>query len=186
MPKTLPIQMVRTRGSQDVFKKEASGSNDIPNWITDKVVRKNAKIILERLDSLNALFEEKEASNQENLPILLTAYLYKLATAKSHRKSTRSIFNLRGKPNIIGLENINQLIVKIENRTDLNQIKRNLNGYNTQSMSKEKRSGIASIVDLKLFTPIMHKDDLIGKTVKVKLVDYQKCNSSSKHNKRLS
>lgn len=39
MDKTRPIQIVKTRGSQDLFKKEGSGGGK-PKWATPQAIRK--------------------------------------------------------------------------------------------------------------------------------------------------
>ena len=52
MAKTFPIQVVKTRGKQDIFKKEAGGSNELPDWVNDDAVRVNSSIIISQLNDL--------------------------------------------------------------------------------------------------------------------------------------
>ena len=53
MAKTLPIQLVKTRKNQDEFLKEAGGSNDLPKWATEQVIRENSvRLVNVELNSL--------------------------------------------------------------------------------------------------------------------------------------
>ena len=41
MTKELPIQIVELRQNQDDFKPEGGGGNQLPQWVTDTVVKQN-------------------------------------------------------------------------------------------------------------------------------------------------
>lgn len=168
--KKLPIQLVKTRGEHDIFKKEAGGGNDIPVWVDNITVEKNASVIMTALNSLDSVFQENE-DRYDFLPVLMTATLHEKATAKSYRSSTRSIFDRKEKRNVIGVGSQGKLIIKIDNKKDLTAIKHNLKGYNTPLMSKDKRVGIAAIINLEKFVPDVD-NGLSSKNIKVKLVDY--------------
>jgi len=80
--KELPIQLVKTRGEYDIFKKEASGGNDIPSWVNNVTVEKNASVIIAALNSLDSVFQKNEEMS-DSLPVLMTATLHEQATAIS-------------------------------------------------------------------------------------------------------
>ena len=56
MAKTLPIQLVKTRKNQDEFLKEAGGSNDLPKWATEQVIRENSVRLVNALDNISSHF----------------------------------------------------------------------------------------------------------------------------------
>lgn len=80
MAKTFPIQVVKTRGKQDIFKKEAGGSNELPDWVNDDAVRVNSSIIISQLNDLEGELERK-MKEKTPVPILMTATLHEKATA---------------------------------------------------------------------------------------------------------
>ena len=90
--KKLPIQLVKTRGTKDVFKKEGS-SGDLPKWVTTETVRTNAQSMLITLREVSKIFDDKN----RRLPVLLTATLNKKATAKTYRPNVRSVFDNKKK-----------------------------------------------------------------------------------------
>lgn len=168
MAKTLPIQIVKTRGEQDIFKKEAGGS-DLPDWIDEQTIRTNSENILFQLNQLESEFEMRQ---EVQVPILMTVKLHERATAKSYRSSTRAIFDSAEKRNIIGMDSVSNLIVKIANRNVIEQIKSNIIGTPGRDISKDKKCGIASVIDFKKYVPSCNKEELVGRIVKVKLADF--------------
>ena len=38
MERNLPIQLVETRGKQDIFLKEGFGNDELPEWATDESI----------------------------------------------------------------------------------------------------------------------------------------------------
>lgn len=172
MTKELPIQIVKTRGRQDLFKKEAGGGNDLPNWVNDETIRTNSAVILSQLDSVEAEIQRKEEHEDFVIPILMTATLHERATAKSYRSSARAIFDSSEKRNIIGMDSVRNLIIKIADKSDIDVIKNNIHGKPNHSISKDKRCGIASVVDFKKYEPTYNIDELLGKVIKIKLADF--------------
>lgn len=171
MAKTFPIQVVKTRGKQDIFKKEAGGSNELPDWVNDDAVRVNSSIIISQLNDLEGELERK-MKEKTPVPILMTATLHEKATAKSYRSSTRAIFDTEQKRNIIGMDSVRNLIVKIANLADVQAIKKNVQGTPGRSISKDKRCGIASVVDFKRYVPTCDANELVGKVAKVRLANF--------------
>lgn len=170
MSKNLPIQFVETRGEQDVFLKEGGGNSEPPKWVTNDTIERNAVTLRRSFESLDALFDNRE-DNEDSLPLLVVATLHEKATAKSYRANVRNIFDTKKKRNIIGVSTPRDLIVKIDNKSELHRISSIYNESTLLSLCKLKRVGVAAIVDLSAFKPEV-EDDLIGHTIKIRLVDY--------------
>lgn len=172
MAKTFPIQIVKTRGKQDIFKKEAGGSNELPDWVNDDAIRRNSDIIIHQLDLLEEELERRIETEDNPVPFLMTATLHENATAKSYRSSSRAIFDAENKRNIIGMDSVRNLIVKIANHTDIQAIKNNVQGVSGHTISKDKKCGVASVVEFKRYVPAYDADALVGNVAKVKLADF--------------
>ena len=172
MAKTFPIQIVKTRGKQDIFKKEAGGSNELPDWVNDDAIRRNSDIIIHQLDLLEEELERRIETEDNPVPFLMTATLHENATAKSYRSSSRAIFDAENKRNIIGMDSVRNLIVKIANHTDIQAIKNNVQGVPGHTISKDKKCGVASVVEFKRYVPAYDADALVGNVAKVKLADF--------------
>lgn len=165
--KNLPIQFVETRGERDLFLKEGMGDNSLPAWSTEESLVAHAGIMENTFSGVDRIFDARE---EEGLPILMVATLDKRAAKrKAYRANARSIFDSRNKRNVIGINSHQGLLVKVDCKNDLQMMRHNIIGEN---ISQDKRCGIAVIENLQLFHPYI-EDDLIGKRVKVRLVDYQ-------------
>lgn len=170
MEKTNPIQLVKTRGQSDVFLKEGGGGNNPPSWATADAIMTNALSLRESFDTFEELFTERE-HNLNPLPILFIATLNEHATAKSYRANARSIFDGKQTRNIIGVSDTNKLLVKIDNKSELDRISQNVSPEMLGKISKDKKFGIAAVTGIELFTPYID-DEIDTDQVKVKLVDY--------------
>ena len=171
MDKTRPIQIVKIRGSQDFFKKEGSGGGT-PKWVTLQAIQKNTAMISHTLQSLDSVFHQRRKDGNE-LPVLLLATLHQDATAKSHRPNVKSIFRTKQRSNIIGVAGIGELFVKIDTLDDLKIIKESISDIRQNRASKEKTIGVAAVESLAIFHPELNVNELAGKTVKIRLVDYK-------------
>ena len=54
--KNLPIQIVATRGEQDLFWKEGMGDNNLPKWATPATVVAHASVVLTNATKTTYLF----------------------------------------------------------------------------------------------------------------------------------
>ena len=106
------------------------------------------------------------------VPVLMTATLHENATAKSYRSSSRAIFDTEEKRNIIGMASVRNLIVKVANHADIQAIKKNVQGTPGHSINKDKKCGIASVVEFKRYVPTYNANELVGKVAKVRLADF--------------
>ena len=166
--RSLPIQLVETRGEKDQFLKEGMGDNSLPNWSTPQSIGKHARIMTDTLSAAERIFDSRE---EDGLPILMVATLdEKAVRRKAFRANARSIFDSRNKRNVLGKSSHLGLLIKVDSKADVQSMKNNVNIAG--NISRDKRCGVAVIDKLQLFQPYV-EEDLVGKLLKVKLVDYQ-------------
>lgn len=167
--KTLPIQFVQPRGEQDIFLKEGSGTNTLPDWVTRESIMAHVDRMNGTFAAVEKLFDERE---EEELPLLVVASLEEKATRrKSFRANVRAVFDGRHKRNVIGKESHRGLLVKIDSKADLQRMAEGVRSVKAGTASQDKLFGVAVIDDLQPFRPFV-EDHLEGKDIKVKLVDY--------------
>lgn len=181
--KNLPIHMVKFRDHTDEFLTEGMGDRKEPKWMTPEAIRKNAARVLSEMDLFNAYFAQRE-QEKKSLPILTVVKLHEDATAKSHRKDVRAMFDIKGKRNVIGMAGQDELVVKIDNASDLREMRSKFAQVNSNLIDAkfELRKAIAAVEDMRQYTPIVDFD-LDGKTVKVKLADYLNADLNDKRDK---
>lgn len=168
--KTLPIQLVHTRKEQDSFLKEGLGDNKLPQWATNETVSAHASMIS---DVLRVVGHEFDSREEDGLPIMMVASLDEHASIrKSFRANVRALFDICKKRNVLGKESLKGVLVKIDNRTDLQRIKGRVSQVRQFTASQDKICGVAVIDNLKLFHPKV-EDDINGGTLKVRMIDYQ-------------
>lgn len=172
MSKRHPIQIVKTRGAVDQFKKEGAGSSELPKWATPQAIRENAQSIGNTLQTIGGLFRKRYAEGN-NLPVLLVATLNEDATAKSYRPNVKSVFRINKQSNVIGVAGVAELFVKIDNQDDLRTIQGIISDVKGNRSSKERKIGVAAIKGLTLFHPKIETENLSEKTIKVRLIDYK-------------
>lgn len=175
MAKILPIQLVKTREKQDEFLKEAGGSNELPRWATEQIISENAVRLVNALDSIGRLFEDRPVRNSR-LPLLVKAKLNEHATAKSYRPNVRSILNQNRKHNVIGISGFREILLKLEDVGDIEAIKNVVLSVQNHTSSKDKPIGVAAIEDLSVYTCNFDIEALSNKILKVQLVDYKDAN----------
>ena len=176
--KNLPIQIVAARGEQDLFWKEGMGGNNLPKWATPATVIAHAGVMSGTFMAVDRCFDDRD---EDALPVLMVASLEEKATSrKSFRANVRAVFDRKNKRNVLGKESQRGLLVKVDNRDDLNAIRRRVDDVSNGKASKDKVCGVAVIEDLQLFSPYV-EEGLDGGNIKVKLVDYhdEKLNDKS-------
>lgn len=173
--KNLPIQIVSTRGEQDLFWKEGMGDNKLPKWATQATVTAHANVMSGAFSAVDRCFDERE---EGALPVLMVASLDENATnRKSFRANVRAVFDRKNTKNVLGKESRRGLLVKVDNRDDLRAIRRRVEDASRGEGSKDRLCGVAVVEDLQLFRPFI-EEGLDGGKLKVQLVDY--------HNERLN
>lgn len=146
MAKNLPIKVFKKRVTDERLT-EGGGSAKLPDWIlSDEELEERSIIIHSFLSDLKEKVLYKN-SVEDFLPTVITANLFDEAIAKSHRSKVNQIFNVNHKMNIIGFGAGNSLLIKIDNKNDLDSIDRNI-------IRKEKNAyGISAIEDIDLYEP---------------------------------
>ena len=142
MTKELPIQIVELRQNQDDFKPEGGGGNQLPQWVTDTVVKQNGTNVSLQLNLLEDVLSQRQNAN---IPILVEAKLNDEATAKSHRSGVRSMFDVARKRNVIGMTDYNKVLVKIDNTSDLHEMKSRFGKYRNANIKEDEKKAIATI-----------------------------------------
>ena len=167
--KTLPIQLVHTREEQDRFLKEGMGDNKLPKWATQETVSTHAAMMSETFRAVAQKFDTRE---EDGLPVMMVATLDEHATArKSFRANVRAVFDIREKRNVLGKESHRGLLVKVDNRADLQRINERVSQASQAIASQDRICGVAVVDDLRLFRPTV-ENDIKGGTLKVRMVNY--------------
>lgn len=182
--KNLPIHVVNFRGHQDEFLTEGMNDKKEPAWMTVDSIKRNATRVLDKMDSFKAYFTQRKREGRI-LPMLTLVKLQKDATAKSHRKDVRGMFDQRDKRNVIGMVSKCEVLVKIDNVYDLDVMSRNFRKYASFDTKFEIRKAIAAVTDIRLYTPEI-ENALDGKTIKVRLVDYMNCRYNEERDKEFN
>ena len=168
MAKELPIQIVELRQDQDDFKPEGGGGNQLPKWVTDSVVKQNGTNVSLQLSLLEDVLSQRQNTN---IPILVEAKLNDEATAKSHRGGVRSMFDVARKRNVIGMTSYNKVLVKIDNTSDLCEMKSRFGKYRNANIKEDEKKAIATIEGVTQYHTYID-DDIVNQEIKVRLVDY--------------
>ena len=160
--KYLPIKIVQKR-DQDTSLTESGGGKP-PKWMSRVNIRERSEMIRKTLNDADQALKSR-SERLKFIPATIELTLANQATAKTYRSSVREIVNVSNKNNVIGLKKDDTLLIKIEDRVDLNRIR--------ERLSKEKKylKGLASIVESSAFKPdisVQEKDIL-----KIKLLNYQ-------------
>ena len=164
MAKTLPIQLVKTRKNQDEFLKEAGGSNDLPKWATEQVIRENSVRLVNALDNISLHFENRHPHNCQ-LPLLIKAKLNEHATANQSRPyDVRALLNRKRKHNVIGISGFRDILFKLDGNDDIKAIKDDIASVQNHTSSKDKLIGVAAIEELSIYTCDVNIDELSDKT----------------------
>lgn len=172
MAKTLPIQLVKIRGEQDLFLKEAGGSDELPSWTSLQDIQSHAVNLERDLNSIRDLFQTR-TDRSSQLPVLIKARINGHATAKSYRPNIRAILNQNHKHNVIGITGFCDLLVKIDSLDDAEAIGNAIASVANNASSKDKPIGVAAIETLTAFNCEINENELSGKLIKVQLADYK-------------
>ena len=161
--KKIPTKIVEKRKELDDSLTEGSGG-DIPNWMYNVPLEERVEKISHTLhEAGNEL--DRRINNDIFIPVALELKLDDKTLAKSHRSAIRNIIDVNSKNNLIGYFDDSSLLVKIENKEDLNLIVKKLSDL------EKNIQGLASIVETNLFHPKVEIED--NGILKVKLIDFK-------------
>lgn len=163
----LPIKFFSKREVDDL-RVEGGGGNEPPKWLlSGNDLIKRAEILSSELNEFKNIVIKKE-QKQSIVPFVFKAKLNGDRTAKSHRVEVSTFFRTDEKNNIIGVANINELVVKISTSKEINGISEKLSEYN------QNQYAISCLENFELFRPdlILDKEDR-KIDYKIKLIDFQ-------------
>lgn len=172
MTKNLPIQSVLFRGERDQFLTEGGGNGHLPQWVTEEAIERNIAHVSGQLVQFAESFKEGRT-----LPLLTRVSIHKDATAKSHRSDIRSVLDVNGKRNVIGVPSLGKLLVKIDNPRDLSEITKRFR--NDANIGRSRRKGLSAIQEIEKYIAEVEPGISPEDRLKIQLVDYQ--NSEYNH-----
>ena len=170
--KNLPIKFFQKR-QKDEMDTEGGGGKP-PKWVKKgealvKLSRTYRNFLSNKIGKLIV------AKNEKNnfIPTVFRIKLNNYATAKSYRSDLGKIFNVQGKINLIGVIGYDEVLVKVDNIEQLNEILNNLAKVESDDFKNDSLSkGISSIEEMNDFSPAIDISDENNHTLKVVLIDY--------------
>lgn len=161
----LPIKFFAPR-EVDELKVEGAGNSEQPKWVL------TGEALIERSSQLLSSFSQfaDDVANREKrnsaVPFVFIAKLGEDSTAKSRRKDIHALFQTSDKSSVIGLANTDELIVKLDSISQMNEISSKLKNY------QQNNYAISCLETFKTFQPYVEFDDT-DSSYKVKLIDFQ-------------
>lgn len=160
----LPIKFFAAR-NEDNQKVEGRRNGDEPQWVLqgDKLVSHSRKISEDILE-VKRIIKDKN-KGQSNIPIILVAKLEEEARAKSRRAYIKELLSINKENNIIGVDGSYNLMIKIKNTFELDELNSNVLEY------EKNKFGLSCIDEITLFESFVnYVDDLYD--YKVKLINF--------------
>lgn len=166
MAKNLPIKLFKKRDN-----------DKLPNLIPGGGAEGNkfklqGEPLLGRANYFHGYFNgleqrvKKKIESQNYLPTIVKLKMNEEALAKSYRSEIGKLFNFGKKINVIGLIGDNQLLIKIDNPTELSLIESRITD------TEKNILGISAIEEAEDFKPIIDLDINEQCDLKVKLINY--------------
>jgi hypothetical protein len=170
--RNLPIKFFQKR-QKDNLLTEGGGSDKLPDWVDRSTIPAKSVYIRGVLSEIGKTLTQK-VKRGNYLPSVVRVKLSEEALAKRYRIDIGNFFNV-GKHNFIGLNSQDEVLVKVDNVNDVQNIIRNFSNSEAAFPSNGVIRGIAAITDIKLFSPeVTDKVSLLEEkgTIKVKLFNY--------------
>ncbi len=165
MNERLPIKFFAAR-EIDELRIEPGGNSDVPNWVlSGDELAKHANTLNQAFTQFEAIIDER-AARKSAVPFVFVAKMYEDATAKSRRGDISSLFQTGKKSNVIGLSSTDKLIVKIDSKSQIDEI-------SARILDCERYSyAISCLEAFREFQPEveLNKEE---SSYKVKLIDFQ-------------
>ena len=161
----LPIRRFERR-EQDIQLVEPGGSSKAPEWILSKEqLSVRSQKLITAFEGIRMQVIQKEQEN-ELIPVVFKARISEDALAKTHRKKISSLFRVRGRNNMLGPVDLDEVAVKVPTAKDADAIIHNLKNIDANAHA------LSAVTEIERFAPIVvarhEKDDY-----KVKLIDFQ-------------
>lgn len=168
MKKNLPIKLFKKRDNDKAL-------NNLPVIKTEEIgmkLRLQGEELESRVSYFNGYFGglrnrvQQKIANNNYLPTIVKLKLNDNALSKTYRGEVGKIFNRGKKVNIIGMIGEDELLVKIDDVSDLNEIDTKIKD------TKKNIVGISVIEEAEDFSPVINLDDNDENDLKVKLINY--------------
>jgi hypothetical protein len=164
--KNLPIKIFEKR-KVDERKTEGMSSSTLPPWVLDfDELELRAESFLPALEASIDSFDHRE-SGREFIPSTLRVEIDDNAIAKSHRNDIKRVFNVGNKSNFIGFADTNDLLVKIESKSDAIKVEKNIKDYTRH------RKAISSIVSVTKFEPYVDLENKDDGALKISILNFR-------------
>lgn len=164
--RNLPVRIFSKREIIDECAVEGMGGSELPKWALSGLELKNrAEQLISEVECARESLN-KRRKEREFIPITVTAKLNDEAKAKSYRKNISKLFDTKQDDNIIGLVNEENLIIKIKDKIDLDQIQGRLKRTDNNVIA------ISAIEYIELFKPTIEYTHKEGNKLKAKLLNY--------------
>lgn len=168
MEKNLPIKLFKKRDNDKalnnlpVIKSETQG---LRIRLEGEKLQARVNYFSTYFGSLKDRVQQKTSYNNY-IPTVVRIKLNDAALAKTYRNEIGKIFNRGKKINIIGMIGENELLVKIDDTKDLQDIERKI------QESEKNILGISAIEEAHDFSPIIQIEENVETDLKVKLINY--------------
>ena len=161
----LPIKFFAPR-EIDELRIEGNRNQEKPKWVLEgEELKKRAKILQDSLSGIETVMTERK-KNASPVPFSFVAKIQEDATAKSKRRDITSFLQVKEVSSVVGVSNINELIVSLDSVDELRQISAKLIEFEKNDYA------ISCIEGFEVFEPsVMTIDETCN--YKVKLVNYQ-------------
>lgn len=161
----LPIKFFAPR-EVDELRVEGSGNSEDPKWVLagDELVQRSTELF-SAFNQFSEIVTER-AESKSAVPFVFVAKMCDDSTAKSRRKDISSLFQTDDRSNVIGLADSDELIVKLDSVSQMNEISSRLQDYNRNSYA------LSCLETFWEFQPVIQKQDN-ETTYKIKLIDFQ-------------
>ena len=171
MERNLPIKFFQKR-TNDERNTEGGGNSSIPKWFNEDSVPQKAELFKQTLNAISEDIIEKR-KNGNYLPTIVKLKLNNDALAKTYRKEVAKVFNTQ-KINIIGLNYIDEVLVKIEDEKEVEKINKKISVAQKASGSQSLKIGIDAIEEIEEFVSEIeiNFEDIEDTALKVKLFNY--------------
>ncbi|CUQ61859.1 Uncharacterised protein [uncultured Flavonifractor sp.] len=161
----LPIKFFAPR-EVDELRIEGAGNSEPPKWLLsgDALVQRSTEL-LTAFNQFSRIIDNRIA-RKSAVPFVFIAKMCDDSTAKSRRKDITSLFQTTDRSNVIGLTDSDELIVKIDSISQMNEIANRIQDYERNSYA------ISCLETFWEFEPLVQVNEG-EKTYKVKLIDFQ-------------
>lgn len=168
--RNLPIKFFQKR-EKDESGTEAGGGGPMPKWINVDNVPEKSLYFREVLSSVDHALTQKVKKNNF-IPTVVKVKMNEEALAKRFRKEIAAIFNVDKKLNIIGVNLGTELLIKVDNISDVRKMMDNLAKTDLHFLPESLIMGIDSIENMEIFVPIVDIDTHSELKIKIKLFNY--------------